>query len=118
MGLRGGAAIVGIAEYRHQRHYTGQPRFTLEQWADLTHAALADAGLGARDLNGLVCYDLRESDSFVPAAIVEYLGQPVNFAERLDLGGASAIGMVWRAAAAIELGICDVVICALPFLIC
>jgi acetyl-CoA acetyltransferase len=116
MGLRGGAAIVGIAEYRHQRHYTGQPMFTLEQWAELTHAALADAGLGARDLNGLVCYDLRESDSFMPAAIVEYLGQPVNFAERLDLGGASAIGMVWRAAAAIELGICDVVICALPFL--
>lgn len=115
-GLRGNAAIVGIAEYPHQRHYTGPPMFMLEQWADLTFAALVDAGLQARDINGLVCYEISESDSFVPATIVEYLGHPVNFAERLDLGGASAVGMVWRAAAAIELGICDVVICALPFL--
>ncbi|HYJ56878.1 MAG TPA: thiolase family protein, partial [Mycobacterium sp.] len=28
--------------------------------------------------------------------------------------GASAVGMVWRAAAAIELGICEVVLCAIP----
>jgi acetyl-CoA acetyltransferase len=32
----------------------------------------------------------------------------------VDLGGASAAGMVWRAAAAVELGICDVVVCAIP----
>src|SRR5205807_6689626 len=29
-------------------------------------------------------------------------------------GGASPAGMVWRAAAAIELGLCDVVVCAVP----
>jgi acetyl-CoA acetyltransferase len=38
----------------------------------------------------------------------------VNFAERLDLGGATAVGMVWRAAAAIELGVCEVVVMATP----
>ncbi len=51
---------------------------------------------------------------FTPATIVEYLGHPVNFAERIDLGGATSVGMIWRAAAAIELGICDVVVCAAP----
>src|SRR4029079_6010652 len=34
----------------------------------------------------------------------------VNLAERVDLGGASAVGMVWRAAAAVDLGLCDVVV--------
>ena len=116
MGLRGEAAIVGLAEYPHQRKYDGPRKFTLEQWAELTHQALADAGLEARDVDGVCCSDIREAGMFTPATVVEYLGQPVNFAERIDLGGATAVGMVWRAAAAIELGICDVVVCALPSL--
>ena len=70
--------------------------------------------LSARDINGIVCADIRESGMFTPATIVEYLGHAVNFAERIDLGGATAVGMIWRAAAAIELGICDVVVCATP----
>lgn len=113
-GLRGEAAIVGYAEWPAQRRYDGERRFTLEQWADLAAEALADAGLGAADMNGLVCSDIREASMFVPATVVEYLGRPVNFAERIDLGGATAVGMIWRAAAAIELGVCDVVVCALP----
>ena len=38
----------------------------------------------------------------------------VNFAEVVDLGGASCAAMVWRAAAAIELGLCNVVVIAAP----
>ena len=34
----------------------------------------------------------------------------MDFAERVDLGGASSVAAVWRAAAAIELGMCDVVV--------
>ncbi|MEQ8859618.1 MAG: thiolase family protein [Pseudomonadales bacterium] len=116
MGLRGEAAIVGIAEYPHRRKYDGPRKFTLEQWAELSALALADAGLEAHDIDGVACSDIREAGMFTPATVVEYLGQPVNFAERIDLGGATAVGMVWRAAAAIELGICDVVVCALPSL--
>ena len=114
MGLRGDAAIVGIAEYQHVRRYSGPRKFTIEQWADLTRIALDDAGLSLADVDGIVCAGVRESRMFAPATIVEYLGRPVNFAEHVDLGGAGAVGMVWRAAAAIELGICDVVVCALP----
>jgi acetyl-CoA acetyltransferase len=48
----------------------------------------------------------------VPSTIAEYCGWSLSIAERLDLGGASSVGMVWRAAAAIELGLCEVVVCA------
>jgi acetyl-CoA C-acetyltransferase len=114
MGLRGDAVIAGIAEYKPERKYQGERRFTLEQWADLAALALADAGVSSHDVNGLVCANIRESEMFVPSTIAEYLGWRVDFAERVDLGGATPIGMVWRAAAAIELGLCDVVVCATP----
>ena len=115
MGLRGDAAIVGIVEHRAERPFAGTPTFTLEQWAELAALALADAGVDSREVNGICCGgDVRESAMFVPATVAEYCGWNVNLAERLDLGGASSVGMVWRAAAAIELGICDVVVCATP----
>jgi acetyl-CoA acetyltransferase len=111
MGLRGGAAIVGVADHRPERVYSGPRRFSLEQWADLTAAALADGRVASGEVNGLVCVgDVAESSMFHPATIAEYCGWSVDFAERVDLGGASAVAAVWRAAAAIELGLCDVVV--------
>jgi acetyl-CoA C-acetyltransferase len=113
MGLRGDAAIVGYAEHRSERHFSGTPRLTLEQWAEFAALALGDAGIESNEVDGLVCAnDVRESSMFVPATIAEYCGWSVNFAERLDLGGASPFGMIWRAAAAIELGLCEVVVAA------
>ncbi|WP_024441833.1 thiolase family protein [Mycobacterium sp. UM_WGJ] len=115
MGLRGDAAIVGYVELPPERMNKATPApFTLEQWAELSADALADAGLSGELVNGIVTSHLGESEIFVPSTIAEYLGVPARFAEIVDLGGASAAAMVWRAAAAIELGICDVVLCALP----
>lgn len=114
MGLRGDAAIVGIAELKPVRRPTDPGKFTLEQWADLTRMALDDAGIAPRELNGIVTASIAESASFVPSTVAEYLGAEVNFAEYVDLGGASAAGMIWRAASAIELGVADVVVCVAP----
>lgn len=115
MGLRGEAAIVGYVELPPERMNKAAPApFTLEQWAELSAAALADAGLSAELVNGIVTSHLGESEIFVPSTIAEYLGVGANFAELVDLGGASAAAMVWRAAAAVELGLCDVVLCTLP----
>ena len=115
MGLRGEAAIVGYVELPPERLNKCSPApFTLEQWAELASAAMQDAGLPGELIDGIVTSHLGESELFVPSTVAEYLGVDANFAELLDLGGASAAGMVWRAAAAIELGICDVVVCALP----
>lgn len=115
MGLRGDAAIVGYVELRPERMNRATPApFILEQWAELAAVALDDAGLPAEAVNGIVTSHLAESEIFVPSTIAEYLGVRANFAELVDLGGASAAAMVWRAAAAVELGLCDVVVCALP----
>jgi len=114
MGLRGDAAIVGFHELPATRKPTGAPEFILEQWARLAAAAVADAGLTVDQVDGLVTCGVMESQLFVPSTVAEYLGLAVNYAELVDLGGASGAAMVWRAAAAIELGICQAVLCAIP----
>ncbi|MCV7094267.1 thiolase family protein [Mycobacterium kubicae] len=115
MGLAGQAGIVGFTEWSPERLSQASPaNFTLEQWAELAAEAMDDAGLPAELIDGLVTSHLEESQIFVPSTIAEYLGVGARFAELVDLGGASAAAMVWRAAAAIELGVCDVVVCALP----
>ena len=113
MGLRGEAAIVGFTDLPPSRTPTEPLTFTLEQWATLSAAALADAGISATEVDGVVCSPLSESQIFVPSTIAQYLGIPANFAEFVDLGGATAAAMVWRAAA-IELGICSAVLCTIP----
>ncbi len=113
-GLRGEAAIIGIAELPAERKQTRPPSFTLDQYALLAKMVLDDAGVDAAVVNGLVCHGLAESDMFAPATLSEYLGLPVNFGERVDLGGATSAGMVWRAATAVEIGLCDAVLAIVP----
>jgi acetyl-CoA acetyltransferase len=114
MGLRGEAAIVGIAELPAERKQTRPELFTLDQYAQLAKMVVEDAGLPADVVTGLVTHGIQESDMFAPATLSEYLGLPLDFGERVDLGGATSAGMVWRAAAAIELGICEAVLCVVP----
>jgi acetyl-CoA C-acetyltransferase len=114
MGLRGEAAIVGITELPAVRKPDRPARFTIEQYALLAKAALDDAGLPATTVDGLVTHGVAESDMFAPATLSEYLGIPVNYGEVVDLGGATSAGMIWRAAAAIELGLCDAVLAVVP----
>lgn len=116
MGLKGNAAIVGVAEYKPEKYTTAPRAFHLDQVAELTQMALSDAGLKFSDLNGLAVNGpwFNEAVSFVPATVAEYLGARLNFAEVVDLGGAGSVAMAWRAAAAIELGLADVVVCVIP----
>lgn len=114
MGLKGEAAIVGYVEWKPERRGARRREFNIEQWARLTKGALDDAGISAEQVNGIVTSAIQESAMFVPATVSEYLGIPVDFAEYVDLGGATGAGMIWRAAAAVELGIADVVVCAAP----
>ena len=52
MGLKGNAAIVGAAQYKPEKYATAPRAFHVDQVAELTRMALADAGLGLR-LDGL-----------------------------------------------------------------
>lgn len=113
MGLTGGAVIAGFVERPAERPFPGPRKLGIEQWADLAADALADAGIAWSEVDGICTgAEILESPRFVPATLAEYCGWSVNFAERCDLGGASNVGMVWRAAAAVELGLAEVVVCA------
>ena len=113
-GLRGEAAIVGIAELPAERRPSGPPLFTLDQYARLAKLVVEDAGVDASCINGLLTHGVAESAMFAPATLCEYLGLALDFGERVDLGGATSAGMVWRAAAAVELGICDAALAVVP----
>lgn len=114
MGLKGEAAILGFAELPPERKPARPPQFMTEQWATLSAAALKDAGLDATDVDGIVTPAIGEATSFVPSTITEYLGIDANFAEIVDLGGAGGSAGIWRAAAAVELGLCDAVLVTFP----
>ena len=116
MGLKGLASIVGAAQYKPEKYASAPRMFHLQQVADLAGQALADAGLSLQDIDGLVVpgVQFHEAGMFVPAMVGEYLGVRLDFAETIDLGGASSVGAVWRAAAAIELGMCNTVLCVIP----
>ena len=75
---------------------------------------IEDAGVDPACVNGLITHGVAESAMFAPATLCEYLGLPMDFGERVDLGGATSAGMVWRAAAAVELGVCDAVLAVVP----
>ena len=108
MGKRA-AAIAGLAEWAPQRRWD-RPMFSMEAAAELAALALDDAGIDHAEVDGLVSGPVYESPMFGPSALAEYLGIRANFAEIVDLGGASPAGMIWRAAAAIEVGVCDTVL--------
>jgi acetyl-CoA C-acetyltransferase len=113
-GLSGEAAIVGFVELAPERKPIRPARFSLEQWAMLAREALDDAGIPAEDVDGMVTGRIAETNILAPATLAEYLGIPMNFGEFVDLGGATAAGMIWRAAMAVELGLCDVVLAIVP----
>ena len=105
------AAIVGAAEYPARR--TSEPLSTssLEDAADLALVALRDAGLSLKQVDGLLVGGVYTSEQFLPATMAEYLGVKIAYGDAPDLGGAMSAGMIWRAAAAIERGLAQVVVC-------
>lgn len=108
MGKRS-AALVGFTEWAPQRNWDN-PMFGMEACAKLAAEALADAGFEKGEVDGLVIGGLQESPMFSPLALAEYLGIQTHFGEIVDIGGASSAGMIWRAAAAIEIGLCETVL--------
>ncbi|HVN86959.1 MAG TPA: thiolase family protein [Candidatus Binatia bacterium] len=109
MSLRGAAAIVGLAERPPQR-YSGEETL-LELASGVAAEAIADSGIARARIDGLIVHPMGGLPGFVPATVAEYLGLQPTFAEIVDLGGATGAGMVWRAAAAIQAGMCTNCLC-------
>jgi acetyl-CoA acetyltransferase len=106
-----GAAITGIAER------ATEPKTELTQFdllASVARSALVDAGLGTGEVDGLLVAPMMVGAPLTqPAMLAEYLGLLPTYCDLVDLGGATAAGMVWRAAAAIAAGACQHVLCVL-----
>ncbi|MCS7277045.1 MAG: thiolase family protein [Dehalococcoidia bacterium] len=110
MDLKRAAAIIGIGELKPRRETRGQA--AIEVMAEAAKLAIQDAGLDKKDIDGLlVGPPLAEQSLLWPTMVGEYMGIRPAFAETVDLGGASACGMVWRAAAAIAAGLCRAAVC-------
>src|SRR5215212_569193 len=105
------AAITGIAE-RATTPKTDETHFEL--LASVARSAMLDAGLLTPEVDGLLVAPMMAGAPLTqPAMVAEYLGLLPTYCDLVDLGGATAAGMVWRAAAAISAGACRNVLCVL-----
>ena len=74
------------------------------------HAAVRDAGLRMEDIDGLMSASL--SSSMWLNKLAEYLGVYPRFVDSLQIGGASFVGHLLIAAAAIQAGLCRNIVIA------
>lgn len=107
--MTGRAAIVGIGESR-----VGQvpDRSTPQLQSDAALAALADAGLGIGDVDGVLTTPVRVEHWQAPCGVVaNHLGIRPAYMATVDLAGASGAAMIQQAVMAVESGQCSVALC-------
>jgi acetyl-CoA acetyltransferase len=105
-GLAGRAAVAGIGATEFSKD---SGRSELQLSAEAVGSALADAGLRATDVDGLVTFSM---DSTSEIALARELGIPeLRFFSRVGYGGGAACGTVLHAAMAVATGVADVVVC-------
>jgi acetyl-CoA C-acetyltransferase len=110
MSLKGKAAAIGIGELKPRKDPGNDTALAL--MSAVAAEAIADAGLEHRDIDGfLVGMPFSDPGMLYPAAAAEVLGINPRMLNVVDIGGASPAGMIWRAAAAIDAGMCAAVLC-------
>ncbi|GAA4204159.1 acetyl-CoA acetyltransferase [Microbispora amethystogenes] len=102
--LRGATAIVGVAE--SDLGEVGPDRYAIELAAQAAGAALAEAGLTTRDVDGLFC--AIAGRGMAPLDVAEYLGIRPRYTDGTMVGGSSFVSHLHHAALAITSGACDV----------
>lgn len=109
MTQRPPAVIVGAYEHPSRR-IEGS---TIERVvADVTIGALTDAGLTLDDVDGLAYAGVHQG--ITVAEMADHLGlDALTYVDSTDIGGASYIAQIGHAAAAIERGVCSVVVVAM-----
>ncbi|MFI5612213.1 lipid-transfer protein [Amycolatopsis sp. NPDC051903] len=105
MTLAGAAAIAGIGATEFSKD---SGRSELRLAAECVTHALADAGLSASDVDGLVSFTM---DGTAEIALARELGIPeLTFFSRIHYGGGAAAATLQQAAMAVATGIADVVV--------
>jgi len=103
--LRGKVAIVGIGTAGCGE---AQGMSELEILSQAAKAAVEDAGLTMKDMDGLCTANL--SAAMWPLNVVEHLGLRPKFVEGTNIGGSAFVAHQLPAMLALEAGICDAVL--------
>jgi acetyl-CoA acetyltransferase len=104
-GLADKAAIVGIGQTEYSK---AANRSETQLASEAITAALADAGLGTDDVDGLVSYTI---DPVEETELVRALGVPeIGWSSRVPYGGGGSQGVLLHAAAAVASGAARVVV--------
>lgn len=105
MSLRAKTAIVGVGATPYYKRGQSIPHTELSMACTAILAALEDAGLTVKDLDGFAIY----SNCCDPATVGAVLGLPeVRFSASLTSGGGGSAGALGLAAAAITSGLANV----------
>ncbi len=99
------ALVVGVGESAYCR---GTDRSEWELAVEAVGRALADAGLTASDVDGLVRYSYDDVDE---AMLVRSLGLRIGYYSQAGYGGLGAPAVLGHACAAIASGLARVVVC-------
>ena len=109
--IRGRHAVAGVGLSRFGRvPGTSAMGFTLEA----SKRAIEDAGIARDDVDGVLVMMpavMGEQHGWA-ARVASHLGIEPTFSSTMDMGGATALGMVATAAAAIDAGYCTACLCA------
>jgi len=100
------AAIVGIGQTEFSKN---SGRSELRLACEAVMAALADAGLAPREVDGLATFTMDNNPEIEVARAIG--AGPLRFFSRIHYGGGAACGVIMQAAMAVASGAAEVVVC-------
>jgi acetyl-CoA acetyltransferase len=104
------AVITGIGELKPAIVNSGQTELDLLMQA--AAIATSDAGLSKKEVDGLIVTPPSNDNYFMwPSQAAEYLQIKPELLDMVELGGASAVGSIIRAALFIQAGLCNHCLC-------
>lgn len=106
MSFASRAAIVGIGQTEFSKN---SGRSELRLACEAVMAALGDAGLAPRDVDGLATFTMDNNPEIEVARAIG--AGPLSFFSRIHYGGGAACGVIMQAAMAVASGAAEVVVC-------
>lgn len=108
--MRSSCAIAGIGESEVSRR---SERTNVELALGAAVAAIKDAGLAAADIDGVISQQTRANpQANISPLLAQRLGIKPSYVNDISLSGGAPSAMVANAVAAIQSGLCSVVLCA------